>query len=114
MLRREYSDTLIQWAFSSGVKPASLAIFYDGLECEAQYPRHLLIFKLRVLFNEVKTAALKQALTTNPDYQTFLDWRARLNSQFKHVPIYYLQKFDTKDGSWRLANSLFGQNAYAT
>jgi len=36
------------------------------------------------------SAALKHALTTHPDYQTFLDLRVRFNSQFRQTDCVYL------------------------
>jgi len=36
------------------------------------------------------SAALKQALTNHPDYQTFLDLRVRFNSQFRQTDCAYL------------------------
>lgn len=36
------------------------------------------------------SAALKNVLTAHPDYQTFLDWRVRFNSQFRQTECAYL------------------------
>ena len=42
------------------------------------------------IVHDISHAALKQALTTPPDYQTFLDWRVRFNSQFRQTDCAYL------------------------